>query len=234
MERAGGFGSGLLNGSSGPVMDHRIARVTMRGATRRKEQGVLLRPSNASRAMTPQCYEKSRQRHLRCGQNPPLRRRVHKLSLNPLTDRLSSDLQLLLPPKCKCRTSITLALPSNRGMTLVPEHQKRLPYASECSIEDHGLHTETQPHATAHAPQIASSPSPPAARGNSSFQNFSTFPMWAMEGIGITLAEAGNVADLSKDVVHSQPTPRGETKLRRHDNSLLWSVGVDTMELGDR
>jgi hypothetical protein len=55
-----------------------------------------------------------------------------------------------------------------------------------------------------------------------------------MEGIGITLAEAGNVADLSKDVVHSQPTPRGETKLRRHDNSLLWSVGVDTMELGDR
>jgi hypothetical protein len=70
MERAGRFGSGLLNGSSGPVMDHRVARATMRGVTRRKEQGVLLRPSNASRAMTPQCYETSPQRHLRCGQNP--------------------------------------------------------------------------------------------------------------------------------------------------------------------
>ena len=234
MERAGRFGSGLLNASSGPVMDHRIARVTMRGATRRKEQGVLLRPSNASRAVTPRCYETSRQRHLQCGQNPPLRRRVHKLSLNPPTDRLSSDLQLLPPRKCKCRTSITQALSSNKGMTLTPEYQKRLPYASECSIEDHGLHTETQPHATAHALQIASSPSPPAARGNSSFQNFSTFPMWAMEGIGIILAEAGNVADLSKDVVHSQPTQRGETKLRHHDNSLLWSVGVDTIGLGNR
>jgi hypothetical protein len=55
-----------------------------------------------------------------------------------------------------------------------------------------------------------------------------------MEGIGITLAEAGNVADLSKDVVHSQPTQGGETKLRRHDNSLLGSVGVDTIGLGNR
>jgi hypothetical protein len=55
-----------------------------------------------------------------------------------------------------------------------------------------------------------------------------------MEGIGITLAEAGNVADLSKDVVHSQPTQRGETKLRHHDNSLLWSVGVDMIGLENR
>src|SRR5436305_13521903 len=120
MERVGRFGSGLLNGSSGPVMDHRVVRATMRGVTRRKEQGVLLRPSNASRAMTPQCYETSRQRHLQCGQNPPLHRRVHKLSLNPPTDRLSSDLQLLPPRKCKCKckTTITLALSNNTGMTL--------------------------------------------------------------------------------------------------------------------
>ena len=208
-------------------MDHRVARATMRGVTRRKEQGVLLRPSNASRAMTPQCYETSPQRHLRCGQNPPLRRRVHKLSLNLPTDRLSSGLQLLPPPKCKCKTSITLALSSNAGTTLTPEHQKRLPYSSECSIEGHGLHTEIQPHVTVHARQIASSTSPQATRGNSSFQNFSTFQMWAMGGIGITLAEVGNVADLSKDVVHSQPTQRGERELRRHDNSLLWSVGVN-------
>ena len=48
-----------------------------------------------------------------------------------------------------------------------------------------------------------------------------------MGGIGITLVEVGNVADLSKDVVHSQPTQRGERELRRHDNSLLWSVGVN-------
>src|SRR2546421_12498964 len=127
MEKAGRFGSGLLNGSSGPVMDRRVARVTMRGATRRKEQEVLLQPSNASRAMTPQCYETSRQRHLQCGQNPPLHRRAHKLSLNPPTDRLSSDLQLLPPRKrkckckCKCKTSITLALSSITGMTLTPE-----------------------------------------------------------------------------------------------------------------
>jgi hypothetical protein len=204
MERAGRFGNGLQNGSSGPVMDHRVARATTRGATRRKEQEVLLRPSNVSRAMTAQCHETSPRRHLRCGQNPPLRRRVHKLSPNPPTDRLSSDSQLLPPPKCKCKTSITLALSSNAGMTLTPEHQKRLPYASEYSIEGHGLHTEIQPHVTVHVRQIASSTSPQATRGNSSFQNFSTFQMWATGGIGITLAEAGNVADLSKDVVHLQ------------------------------
>jgi hypothetical protein len=51
--------------------------------------------------------------------------------------------------------------------------------------------------------------------------------MWAMGGIEITLAEVGNVADLSKDVVHPQPTQKGERELRRHDNSLLWSVGVN-------
>jgi hypothetical protein len=206
MERAGRFGSGLQNGSSEPVMDHRVARVTMRGAIRRKEQGVLLQPLNASRAMMLQRYETSPRRHLRCGQNPPLRRRVHKLSLNPPTDRLSSDLQLLPPQKCKCKTSITLALSSNAGMTLTPEPQKRLPYVSECSVEGHGLYTEIQPHVTIHVRQIASSTSPQATRGNSSFQNFSTFQMWAIGGIGITLAGVGNVADLPKGVVHSQPT----------------------------
>jgi hypothetical protein len=204
MEKAGGFGSGLLNGSSGLVTDSRAVRVTMREGIPRREQEVLRQPSNARRPMMPLWVGMSHRRRLPCGQNPHLRRRVHKLSLYQPNDRLFSDLPLLPRLKCKCRAPIAPSPTSNRGMRANLEHPKRLPYASKLSTEDPAHLTETLPPDTILEPRIASSPSRQAARGNSSFQNFSTSRTLAMGGTGTTLVEEGNVVDLSKALYDSQ------------------------------
>lgn len=202
MEKAGGFGSGLLNDLSGPVTDIRAVRVTMREGTRTREREVLRLFSNGRRAMTPQYYETSPQRRLPCARNPHLHRRVHTLSLNLPIDHLSSDLLRLLLPKCKCKCTARRARSpsSTMGTRVNLEPQKRLPYASKSSTEHHAHHTEILPTATTHAPRTASSPSPRAARGNSSFQSFSISPTWAVGGTGTALAEAGNAGDLYEEL----------------------------------
>ena len=211
MEKVGGSGSGPPNDSNGLAMDNRAVRVTMREVTRRRGREAHHQFSNASRPRTFQRQETSHSRHLPCGQNLHLLRPVHRLSLKLLIDLLSSDSQLLLLRRPKCRPWRIPLQFSNRDMSLNPETQKLLPYVSKSLTEDRARHTETQPPVTIRAPRTANSPSPRAARGNSSFRSFSTFPMWAMEGTGTALVEAGNVADSCKHIGHSQPTQRGKT-----------------------
>jgi hypothetical protein len=199
MEKDGGFGSGLLNDSSGLLTVSKTVKVRMREGTQKREQGVLRRLSNARRAMTPQCKETSHRRHLPCGRNPHLRKQVHKLNQSVPIGHLPSDLPLLPPPKCKCRAPRAPSQSSNKA-TRVNQHQKRLPYASKSSTEHHVYHIETIPTATTHAPQTGSSPSHRAARGNSSFQIFLISRTLAMEGTGTALVEEGSVADLSKEL----------------------------------